>query len=289
MASHSHDELVEIFRSADALPPLPDSATRVITLIDNDDSSTRQIQSAVSSDPALTANLIRAASTAAYLSLGGPVTSVEAAVQRLGLSSVRLLIMGYALQSLMHKRTASEFFEPSSFALHSTFSGVALQWWVGNDPDHPARRVWSLSEVFVGGLLHDLPICLLAHVTPEFFDQIWHEAGRHGRSFAQAFQVVTGAPINELAVAVGTAWNLSESSVQCMVAASGVHGQPFLVETLRQIEWLSEEAGFGLEPGRRALPESPDLIPAELHEDVPKLVRLLRGECERFLGKKIAA
>lgn len=207
--------LIELFRKADSLPQLPESAIRLIELFDSGDPSCLQIRNAIASDPALSANLLRVASNAAYISLGGPVTSLEAAIMRLGFRTIRTIAVTSGVRALMYRKSASLYFEPERFARHSLFVACAASEMYRQN--RPGDCIWSVEEMFAAGLLHDLATCLLAHVTPSLFDSLWQDARRIRITLGQAFEQKFGEPIAMLSCAAAGAWKLPPTL--CMAAA----------------------------------------------------------------------
>ena len=155
--------LEALLASGKQLPTLPVLVVQVQRAIGNEMSGLRDIGLIVERDPALTARLLRVANSAAF-SRGDPVTSVGAAIGRLGMGHVRSLCLaggvvrafGDASQRLDHKR----------YWEHSAAVGLV------------AERLSSLSkryaqvdgsEAYTAGLLHDVGLLIVDQFFPEVF------------------------------------------------------------------------------------------------------------------------
>ncbi len=88
-----------------SLPSLPDVAVRINRALNDEDTDAKRIASIVQTDPAITAKLLKAASSAFY---GGkaPVGSCANAVVRLGVNMTQKLVLSFALQDLFHSQSA---------------------------------------------------------------------------------------------------------------------------------------------------------------------------------------
>ncbi|MBC8063418.1 MAG: HDOD domain-containing protein, partial [Chlorobia bacterium] len=204
-------QLVRTFQNVEALPQLPDSAIRLVQACDDDDATIHDAEVVVASDPGLTAMVIRTASTARFMSMGGPATTVSASVMRLGLRALKSLAMTHAFRTLLNQRHESDCYEAARFAKHSVFTGIATQYLF--DREYGSRG-HDLEEVFTFGLLHDLGTCLFANVAPGLFDECWQRAERNSTTFDAAFHSTYNEPLATLGWAAASAWNLPEIFVE---------------------------------------------------------------------------
>ena len=85
-------------RAMDSLPHLPSIAMRVIEVVQDPNSSALELSTAVSADPFLSAQFLRAANSAAYRR-SGEVSSVKEAVVLMGFTKAKNLAMGGTLAS----------------------------------------------------------------------------------------------------------------------------------------------------------------------------------------------
>jgi len=159
------------------LPTLPASAMRVLSLVQDPDVSPRKIAQALQTDPVLIAKFLRLANSPFYMGARA-VESVQAAIDRLGLYTVRSVVLTIALNSavLREKRLGK-----SALAMwdHALNTAVAIQ-------DLGMRLHMAHSVLFVLGLMHDigkLPCWLMLYeltakrpgMRPEFLQSLVEE------------------------------------------------------------------------------------------------------------------
>jgi HD-like signal output (HDOD) protein len=241
-------QLVKTFQSVETLPQIPESAFRLVQVCDDPDSSLHDAEHVIASDPGLTAMILRAASTARYVGLGRPVTTVATAIMRIGLKSLKSLAMTHAFRTLLDQGKRSDWYDPRRLAGHSVFVAVTMQHLFDEAYGHSH---YDLEEVFAFGLLHDLGICLLAEVAPEQFDSIWVEAEKRGDSFEDAFQARFHEPVATLSWAAAAAWQLPDIFVEFLHAITN-RDEPsdlgLAVESLAKSEELATSIRFCFEP-----------------------------------------
>lgn len=131
------------------LPALPEVAVKIQTAMKDPDVDIKRLASIVSMDIAITAGLIRAASSAAYGS-GNPVKSVRDAIVRLGLVAARRLALTIAMQQVFRsdsrvlQRRMRELWDRSVHV--SVLSFVLARQCHGLEPE----------QALLAGLLHDV-------------------------------------------------------------------------------------------------------------------------------------
>lgn len=132
------------------LPSLPESTARLRALLNDPDASFDAIAELIGRDVNYASRVIKVANSAFY-GRGQPITSVLAAINRLGLKQVRTLVTGLAI--------VQGVFQPSEPSLLRRIAGV-LQHSVGIAALSQllAERFTRLDalEVGLGGLMHDI-------------------------------------------------------------------------------------------------------------------------------------
>lgn len=162
---HASDELAIVAEINDALkanrldlPTFPDMALNIRNLIDDPNVSADKIVNLLSSDPAISMHIIRAANSAA-LSNGKPVSNLRGAISRLGYRMLRSMVMNITMTELFQAR--SPFVNRQLKALWEHSREVAAISYV------LAQRQKHLKpeQAMLAGLVHDigaLPLYLYA-------------------------------------------------------------------------------------------------------------------------------
>ncbi len=186
-----------IVEGIEALPTLPEAITRLSALLRDDRATTTQFEQAVRSDPAVTANLLRAANSAFY---GGsePTTHVRQAVARLGLQRVYEVAIGTSFRRSIPLRLPGYGLDGPTFWLHCAATAVyaeALGRSVGlPDPD----------LAFTAGLLHDVGKLIIGGFLAELMPESnWWTFGT-----AVMERELLGSNHGDVGEAIARRWNL---------------------------------------------------------------------------------
>ena len=181
------------------LPRLPHVTDRALLMLRGDNADYRALSKVISEDPAITAQILRVANSAAC---GGVVEirSLEQAFARLGQRTVRSVILSASLRNLSirvggAKRTLGE-----AIWRRSVASGVIMS--------ASAKRCGvDENDAFVAGLLHDIGhfvVLMMAHdaarkfgakLSNAVFERLatqWHEAA--GLRLAESWQLPAPLP-----------------------------------------------------------------------------------------------
>lgn len=137
------------------LPVLPDIASRVLTLCQDQDGDPRQLGELIQRDPALAGNVLRIANSAAYATQE-PIVSLQQAISRLGLTTMGDLAIAAAVNGKANTVKGREA-EMRVMRTHAAATGI----WSREIARHRRRNV---EAAFLTGLLHDAgrPIVLRA-------------------------------------------------------------------------------------------------------------------------------
>jgi putative nucleotidyltransferase with HDIG domain len=147
----------QIVESVESLPQFPESIMRVQKLINDPTSQMNDIARVISSDPAMTADILKLVNSAQYMIIKKCETIAEA-VKLLGIKGVHNLLYTYGTQKLfgaedaMKKKLWNHSYKTAFYAynLYKSF---------GHDQS-------SLDEIYVGGVLHDMGKIVFSTVHP---------------------------------------------------------------------------------------------------------------------------
>jgi putative nucleotidyltransferase with HDIG domain len=264
-------DLDDLLKSGEQLPTLPVLVIQVQKALANELSGLRDIGHIIERDPALTARVLRVANSAAF-SRGDPVTSIGAAVGRLGMGHVRSLCLavgvvrafGDASRRLDHKR----------YWQHSAAVGMVAERLT--DVSKRYARVDG-AEAYTGGLLHDVGLLILDQFFPEDFAGVQEEMELETTSRWRVETAQLGLDHGTVGGRVLDRWQLPEP---VRLAVAGHHqpeNTPIAGRDLAMLIWAAEAlcSASGLElPQEGAAEVSPvqvfDLIevPADRRDDL---------------------
>ncbi len=238
------------------LPTLPDMAIKIRKATDDPNVSAEALVRLLSTDPAISAHIIKAANSAAF-SIGNPVNELRAAVSRLGYRMLRNMVMVITMNKLFNADSPIINQELKNLWDHSR--EVAVNSYV------LALRQKHLKpeQAMLAGLMHDLgalPLCIYADRHHPRLDQETLEG------LIRKFHTETGVKLLEN-------W----------------HFPPDLVEVVAQHEYLQHTTGSGLADYVDVVTVANLLMPGTAKfvawENVAAIVRLgySPAECQNFL------
>ncbi len=185
------------------LPIFGEAALALLQLLTREDVSVQQMEAVISRDPALAAEVMRAASSSFFAGLGD-LRSLRQAIQRLGVQAAGQTALVAAQRSLA--RSPSPLIDRHMRALwrNAQASAIGARW--------IARRAGHSGEsdcAFLGGLLHDIGKLLVLKV----IEDITREHGRLALSETFLAEILDTLHA-EQGAALLAHWNLPEVYVR---------------------------------------------------------------------------
>jgi putative nucleotidyltransferase with HDIG domain len=232
----------EIIRRVGQLPPLPDTAVKLMNVINDPLSTVEQIVEVVKYDQAVTAEVLRLCNSA-YFGLSRTITSVNEAMLRLGTVKVLQLVMSIHTNSLLSREQTGYGLNPGILWRHSvavalTASGVAQY-----------TKLSNANLVFTAGLLHDIGKVVLNEYVAAEFAEIVRRIKEENLSFVEAEHQVLGYSHQEIGAKITEMWKLPETIVQCIRFhhdPAGLDPPDPLVDTVYLADCICLLLGIGL-------------------------------------------
>jgi len=215
------------------LEPLPASASRLASLVVDENSHVDDIVQIINFDPALTAKLLRAANSA-ISAPRNPITTVRDAVVRLGPGQVLLLAIGGHVSTQMRASLQSYGLEEGRLWRHSVAAALVAESF------RKMRLVRVPAESFTAALLHDVGKLLIGrHVGPEILGEI-RQRRESGKTDAEAETEVLQVDHARLGAAIAKQWGLPESIVRGIALHHDPQSAPFDKDkTICDVTYLS--------------------------------------------------
>jgi len=191
---------VEHLRINGQLPTPKGVALAVLELSRRENVTLAEVSRVVQTDPALSGRLIRLANTASQISR--PVASVQEAVIRLGLASVRQLTLGFSLLD-NYRDGPCKAFNYQDYWSHSLLAAIAMQ------ALGARTRVATPDELFTCGLLAQIGRLALATAYPDEYEAIlvaYRTDPSHALAAREREHLETDH--NELSVALMSDWGI---------------------------------------------------------------------------------
>ena len=152
-----------IVRDVDSLPHFPEVIVELIHLTEDPKSTVSRIGGRISTDPVLTADLLKVVNSAHYM-LPRRVNNILQAVKIVGMKGLRNLLYTYGAQKIIGEKYSEmkPLWDHSYRAAYYAFL-LARSF----KPKHDI-----LDDVYVAGILHDLGQIIVTYLHPEAMDQM---------------------------------------------------------------------------------------------------------------------
>ncbi len=192
--------LEEVILKTCDLPVLPATAHRVLNVMADPNVSIDEIKRVISSDPGLTAKILKIANSAFY---GGyrNIQNLTQAILRLGLNSVRNIMMATSIKNV-YKR-----FGLTEKLLWEQSIGSAL---ASNIIAGYVKSVDS-EDAFIGGLLHDIGNVVLNNEFPQRFSEVMEMVYNDSVPYSTAVKEVFGFTHRDVGALVVRKWGFPET------------------------------------------------------------------------------
>ncbi len=196
-----------------ALAPLPDTAMRLLSLLDDPNVPLREIADIAVRDIGISATMLRMANSAMF-GLRGRVGSISDAIRVIGTAQARLLVLASGVSQAAQKELPLYGLAAGSFLRHSEL--------VGNVTMYVAREVGypSIGSAYSAGLLHDIGKIVINGVAQQ--DSIYAHTtleaiiGRHGCALPDAERIVCGNTHADVGRQLAELWSLPHELIEAL-------------------------------------------------------------------------
>ncbi len=194
----------ELIATVGELPAMPAVAHRVSELVRDPKVSAADLEKVIETDPALAGRILRIANSAFY---GGyrSVSTIQAAVMRMGFDAVRGLVVAASVKGVYRRFGLTE----QQLWEHAVGVGIGsriVAKEAGINPD----------EAFVAGLLHDVGKTVLANNHADRYAEVFRAVYNDGMPSLAAEVGVFGFGHTEIGGSVVRRWRLPESIEECV-------------------------------------------------------------------------
>lgn len=200
-------ELEKRIEKIKSLPSPPMALQRLAAACTNDDVEAKELSELVELCPSVAAKLLGLANSA-YFGQFKSTQSVQEAIVRLGLGTVRGVCVALALNSSLSTKNARKF-DSLRYWFSSIVTALLSQRLYNRIPTHVKEH---MGNVYINGLLHNLGVALIGHAFPEEFDQAVAivEKSEDGVNLSSAFKEVLGGDHHQLGALLADKWKLPE-------------------------------------------------------------------------------
>lgn len=218
---HKEKRVELVLRQLDELPTLPAVALQVLEVTGSDDGSARDVVKILSSDPSLTARILKLVNSASA-GMRGDVGSVERAVVLLGFEAVRSAALAVSLFETFGAPppASATGFSREAFWRHSIAVATCAELIARPLPQAGALRI-DPSQAFVCGLLHDVGKVAMDACLPKSFAKVVEASELLRGNIADIERQIIGLDHMVIGKRLSEQWRLPVAIRDCI----WLHGQ----------------------------------------------------------------
>lgn len=217
-------KLEHILKRVQALPPLPTSALRVIALTKNPETSVKDLETVISRDLALTADMLRQANSS-YYGYARRISSLQEAIVLLGFQVTQGLAMASAVAPLLRTDLIGYGIEQEGLWKHSMLTGMA------------AKRLCQYRKLpygdiaFTAGLLHDIGKLIISIYIQEVGPYLMEKVNEANFSYVELEAKVIGFDHATVGGFLAKTWFLPQD----LISAISYHHAPSDAESYQEL------------------------------------------------------
>ncbi|MFO8063825.1 MAG: HDOD domain-containing protein [Spirochaetia bacterium] len=202
-----------IVREVEQLPRFPENIVELQKMIEDPDSEIAHIARQVSTDPSLTAELLKLVNSAQFM-LPKKVDNIVEAVKMVGMRGLRNLLLFHGTQKVLGNET-NETKRLWEHSYRTAFYAYQLA-------RNVTRKKEILDDVYVGGILHDMGKIIFSSVHPDLIENI-HSFCREKGIPEEIFEdLAAGLNHSEIGAMIAQKWNFPDA----LIAAIKYHHTP---------------------------------------------------------------
>jgi len=202
------DNCVEkILSFIDYLPPLPYVAGELITLLHNENSNLRDIIKVIEKDPSLSVNVLKTANSAFY-GLSYKVSSIEHAVNLIGLKEVASLCLSWGITTALKPAPGTKTMDLKAFWEHSIATGIIAKIFCKE------FHIRIQDSLYLAGLIHDIGKVVLDRFTHEIYSEAIRLTYEKNISLREAEKEIIGEFHDKVGGYLLSKWKLPDMFVE---------------------------------------------------------------------------
>lgn len=213
-------EVRRIVGSVEGLPNVPEVYLELREAMDREETGPQALGDILQKDAGMTAQLLKVVNSA-FFGLPRTIFTPHEAVAFLGVEIIRMLVLTHHIFEKSGPLATRRFTIGDLWRHSLAVAGGARAITVSETPD---RRIHE--EAFIGGLLHDLGILVLAKNCPEACDRIMERAEREGVILSCAEEAEFGVSHSEIGTYLLGLWGIPSPILKIV----SLHHRPGFVE-----------------------------------------------------------
>ena len=194
------EQLIEKFKKIRTLPHI---VTRLVQLVNDEESTLQDFEEVIRLDPALVARLLTLVNSS-YFGLTRKVDSISRAVALLGMKNLHNIAVTDAIQGMLRSHSGSTEFSPQRLWLHSAASGICCKM--------IAERIFTINgdDAYLCGILHDIGLIVAMEADQEGFLRFVDQLVPGGPSITELERKFFGTDHCEVGFILAKEWRIPD-------------------------------------------------------------------------------
>ena len=197
----------ELIANLGDLPPLPQVAAQVLRLAADPDSTTEELQRVITTDQALTAQILKIANSAMF-GMVREVRTLTQAIMTLGFSTIKSVVIASSAKNL-YSRGGTGLQERLLWE-HALITALSARAYARS------FRSPRIEEAFLGGLMHDIGKSVMGIKFPERYGALVRTIYNEQADGLEAELELFGFDHTMVGEAILRSWNLASSLERCV-------------------------------------------------------------------------
>lgn len=200
------ENLIERFKKIKTLPHI---VTRLVQLVNDEDSTLQDFEEVIRLDPALVARLLTLVNSS-YFGLTRKVDSISRAVALLGMKNLHNIAVTDAIQGMLRSSSGSTEFSPQQLWLHSAASGICCKM--------IAERIFTLNgdDAYLCGILHDIGLIVEMAGDQETFLQLIDQLTPDGPSITEVEHQLFNTDHGQIGYLLSKEWRIPDAIAEAI-------------------------------------------------------------------------
>ncbi|MFC1862816.1 HDOD domain-containing protein [Thermodesulfobacteriota bacterium] len=199
------EKLEKLAQNIEQIPTLPVISQKIMRVMENEDSTIKDIAKIIENDQSLTLKLLKIANSAFYGSLG-KVSSLDNALVKLGMNEVKSIVLGVSIRNFFSD-TSDGTFDRERFWRHSIICSQVAKF-LGS-----YFKITNDDSLFLSGLIHDMGKVVLDEYFHEDFLEIIDYVDSTGSTFSEAEKSIIGTTHYQIAAKILKQWEFPDEVI----------------------------------------------------------------------------
>ena len=201
-------KLNEILSKVKSFPTMPGAGAKMLSLLEEPDTTVSEIEEILRYDPGLTANVLKLANSA-YFGIPSKIGSLKQAVILLGLKRLIQIVVATCVSAVMDRSVPGYDLPAGDLWRHSIAVSIAAEALVKD------KKISGADDVFTPALLHDVGKLVLGAFVSEELEAIESIAAK-GVPFVVAENMILGTDHAEIGAQILAQWNLPSDVINAV-------------------------------------------------------------------------